>query len=233
MGRFRKFVDAVAASQGNLPAQGAGAHPLIPNSGWDVNWNNAVLTSIPPIPPMVFPQSCNYPTWTSTPGTHEDLPVNCVNWYSAFAFCVWDGGRLPTEAESHFTASGGNEQRIYAWGSAIPTFDYALYECAPQLPSYPSCSVDDILRVGSKSPKGDGKFGQVDLAGSMWEWNLDFNAVYPVPCADCANLTDSGIRVARGGTWKYYASTLPATERAGFIPTYREDAIGFRCARTL
>ena len=38
-------------------------------------------------------------TWTDTPGANETYPINCVDWYGAFAFCVWDGGRLPTEAE--------------------------------------------------------------------------------------------------------------------------------------
>jgi hypothetical protein len=37
---------------------------------------------------------CNapYQTWTNTPSTQEDLPINCVNWFESYAFCIWDGG---------------------------------------------------------------------------------------------------------------------------------------------
>jgi formylglycine-generating enzyme required for sulfatase activity len=44
-------------------------------------------------------------------------PLNCVPWHVLFAFCVWDGGRLPTDAEFGFAAAGGSEQRQFPWGS--------------------------------------------------------------------------------------------------------------------
>jgi formylglycine-generating enzyme len=43
-------------------------------------------------------------------------PLNCVPWHVLFAFCVWDGGRLPTDAEFGFAFAGGNEQRPFPWG---------------------------------------------------------------------------------------------------------------------
>jgi formylglycine-generating enzyme required for sulfatase activity len=67
-------------------------------------------------------------------------PLNCVPWHVLFAFCVWDGGRLPTDAEFGFAETGGSEQRQFPWGNAgasdtvhladrsdlslVPTFDY-------------------------------------------------------------------------------------------------------------
>jgi formylglycine-generating enzyme required for sulfatase activity len=67
-------------------------------------------------------------------------PLNCVPWHVLFAFCVWDGGRLPTDAEFGFAASGGSEQRQFPWGntdakdtariadrndlSLVPTYEY-------------------------------------------------------------------------------------------------------------
>jgi formylglycine-generating enzyme len=43
-------------------------------------------------------------------------PLNCVPWHVLFAFCVWDGGRLPTDAEWGFATSGGADQRAFPWG---------------------------------------------------------------------------------------------------------------------
>src|SRR5580693_3178198 len=46
-----------------------------------------------------LPGYFNYSTWTEAAGTQENLPINCVNWYEAYAFCIWDGGGfLPSEA---------------------------------------------------------------------------------------------------------------------------------------
>jgi formylglycine-generating enzyme required for sulfatase activity len=44
-------------------------------------------------------------------------PLNCVPWPVLFAFCVWDGGRLPTDAEFGFALAGGGEQRPFPWGT--------------------------------------------------------------------------------------------------------------------
>ena len=44
-------------------------------------------------------------------------PINCIPWHLLFAFCAWDGSRLPTDAEFQFAGAGGNEQRQFPWGS--------------------------------------------------------------------------------------------------------------------
>ena len=89
--------------------------------------------------------------------------------------------------------------------------------------------------AGSKSPTGDGKWGQADLAGSVWEWNLDwYDDPYAKPCSDCAivSLGTASGRVFRGGAWLYGASYLLSSVRYSKDPTYRNNGVGARCART-
>ena len=88
VGRFRKFV----AAYGGPPGDDAGAHPKIAGSGWQTSWE----AGLPPskFDPAVLRCSTDA-TWTDAPGANEDLPINCVEWYEMFAFCLWDGGRLP------------------------------------------------------------------------------------------------------------------------------------------
>jgi sulfatase modifying factor 1 len=88
-----------------------------------------------------------------------------------------------------------------------------------------------LLSVGSKSPKGDGKWGQSDLGGNVWEWTLDFAAgAYPMPCHDCAAVTKGYYRAFRSGSNDDIAATLRASVRHVYYPEYR-GVVGSRCAR--
>jgi formylglycine-generating enzyme required for sulfatase activity len=167
-------------------------------------------------------------TWTDAAGGNESRPINCLDWFTAAAFCAWDGGRLATEAEWNYAAAGGSEQRYYPWSNppTSTTIDdsYAVY-CGG------SCS--STQKVGAKSPKGDGKWGQSDLAGNLYEWTLDWYASYTNPCNNCAILTDASSRVLRGGYYYSAASYLRSAGRNGNNPPgTRIIWLGARCART-
>ncbi|MCX5747517.1 MAG: formylglycine-generating enzyme family protein, partial [Proteobacteria bacterium] len=166
---------------------------------------------------------------------------NCLNWYEALAFCAWDGGFLPTEAEWNYAASGGTDQRAYPWSNPA-----ALLGIDDTRASYyvdttkqcfgdgvNGCGITDLIVVGTK-PAGDGRWGQSDLGGNVWEWVLDWYASpYPQnPCPDCANLTPATYRVLRGGGFSDGASFLRAGYRNDFDATLRDYNIGLRCART-
>jgi formylglycine-generating enzyme required for sulfatase activity len=60
-------------------------------------------------------------------------------------------------------------------------------------------------RVGSESPKGDGKYGQADLAGNVWEWTL-------IGVTEILEKTHGGlVPLAIGnerGFWRLRASTF-------------------------
>jgi formylglycine-generating enzyme required for sulfatase activity len=229
VGRFRQFVNAGMGTQASPPASGVGANSLIAGSGWNSTWNANLPADTASLKTAV---KCNssFQTWTDTAGGNESMPVNCLDWYTAFAFCAWDGGRLPTEAEWNYAASGGNEQRYYPWSSppTSTTIDdgYAVY-CGG------SCS--GTQNVGSKSPKGDGKWGQSDLAGNVWELTLDWYDNYQISCDNCADITDASAsyRVVRGGDFYSLASYLRSAYRdVVTVPWFDFNLVGARCART-
>jgi formylglycine-generating enzyme required for sulfatase activity len=151
-----------------------------------------------------------------------------MDWYDAMAFCIWDGGYLPTEAEWNFAAAGGSEQRAYPWSnpptSLVADSSEATFGCSQP------CSLADIGRVGAK-PTGDGVWGHADLGGNLIEWVLDFSGAYPTPCTDCANLVDSGAHVFRGGSFFDATDYLRASWRLSGTPDNRSTAFGMRCAR--
>jgi sulfatase modifying factor 1 len=234
VGRFRQFV---ADYPHSVPAPGDGANPQIPGSGWNLAWDFAELPT--DVAGMLQNLNCdsNFQTWTDTPGPDEDLPINCVNWQMAFAFCAWDGGRLPTDAEWSYAASAGDQQRSYPWGSAAPDESLAVY-CA-DYSATAGCAnpvLGDILPVGSELA-GNGQYGQADLAGSMGEWTLDWFNAFPTTCSNCANLDDPeerNLRSTWGGDWAHGSTGLHAYSRiarpadANGMPL---NFVGVRCAR--
>jgi sulfatase modifying factor 1 len=226
VGRFRKFV---AAYSPTMTAAGAGKNPNnASDPGWDIAWNATMPASASDLTAGV---KCNpgYHTWTDSPGTNESLPINCIDWPEAYAFCIWDGGRLPTEAEWNYAATAGSEQRRYPWGAAAPDCSFANFAngdfCV--LPGTGSTN-----RVGSESIIGDGKWGQSDLVGNVWEWVQDvYVSSYPHPCNNCSNTAPGPNRVARGGCYGDNASFLLTSFRYSAPASNRDDVAGARCAR--
>jgi len=173
-----------------------------------------------------------FQTWTDTPEGNEDRPQNCMTWFEAAAFCAWDGGRLPTEAEWNYAATGGDEQLEYPWGNSIDPNDASYrvdytQNCVGD--GVPTCTLADLIVVGTK-PAGNGRWGHADLAGNVWEWTLDWYGNFPMPCNNCANLVSSPSRVVRGGGFENIPYYVLANVRIT-IPTSDYSDIGSRCAR--
>jgi formylglycine-generating enzyme required for sulfatase activity len=175
-----------------------------------------------------------YDTWTPQPGAQESLPINCVNWYTAYAFCIWDGGFLPSEAEWKYAAVGGSEELEYPWGSTDPgtSSQYAIYGCYYPSGTGSCTGAGNIAPVGTPL-LGASRWGHLDIAGSLFEWNLDwYAAAYVSPCTDCAYLTTATQRVTLGGNFDAPAVYFPPKRRYDNPLDSDAYAYGIRCART-
>jgi formylglycine-generating enzyme required for sulfatase activity len=230
VGRFRRFVDAWSFT---APPSNAGAHPHIPDSGWRPAWSAQLPASRAQMKAALACEAINptLATWSDVPGARESRPINCVTWYDAFVFCLWDGGRLPTEAEWEYAAANGPANDPYPWGAAPPSRTLAAFGCQFE-PAGTGCQGGDIAPVGS-FPPGRNLAGHHDLAGNMSEWILDaFDAYVPVAERDTANTARGGLRIGRGGSWFAAPVHLRAAARSASPADYHSSGAGIRCARS-
>jgi len=155
----------------------------------------------------------------------DDLPINCVNWFQADAFCKWKGKRLPTDAEWEKAARGGTET-VYSCG------DESF--CLDDIAWYAKNSDNKLHPVGTKEPNGYGLF---DMLGNVWEWVHDWYNVnyYEQSSENNPEGPDSGsTRILRGGGalgWLSDEEYLRSSYKCHTSPANGWEHDGFRCAQ--
>lgn len=150
-----------------------------------------------------------------------DYPVLWANWMDAAAYCLWAGGRLPTEAEWEYAARGPKAPQ-FPWGNKSPTCSLARFDL---------CSADDTGNVSSYAD-GASWVGALNMAGNVMEWVNDYydEGYYAAsPDENPPGPLTGSHRVLRGGSWASNKFSLRAAKRFHLPPDVGADRIGFRC----
>lgn len=158
----------------------------------------------------------------------DDLPVVCVDWRQAKAWCRWVGGRLPTEAEWEYVARGCGKDIRYPWGDREPGSNLAVISDVDgqQAGKCPEavCSVS----FGNTSD------GLCDMAGNVREWVSDWLDTYPdKPVDSPVGPVNGTFKVMRGGSWRHGPKQAAATVRMGGSLGYNDFSLGFRPVRNV
>ncbi len=219
-------------------------------------WFEWATTPIPTIPTGDFYTGSGSSPCNGVP-THTiaSMPITCVEYDRARAFCQARGGDLPTEAQYEYVLGGLRSQK-YVWGSGEPSCDDAVLDrtrlgvspirgalCNDATllsPAFPG-----VFTHGVSSPIGRdvldiGGTLILDLAGNVAEWARDRYATSEDACwrSEAANiLVDPECRVERdtknvafrGGHFGATAALARASARGAASRNGKYNEIGFRC----
>jgi len=186
--------------------------------------------------------------WRDTRFNDPSFPVVGVDWYDAYAFARWAGGRLPSEDEWE-KAARGTDARVYPWGNEwdrtkaqgvlsayeqdelrdLAELEALLVRTTHDWPKRPVVAADAL-------PGGASPYGALNMAGNVWEITRTnfFTRVDMLPFfkgrkgSEFMNRPEA-FHVLRGGTWTSPPVCMTTFYRGKDLLTDRHNEVGFRC----
>ncbi len=154
---------------------------------------------------------------------YADYPVVYVTWYAAQAFCTWESGTLPTEAQWEKAARGW-DGRPYPWGTSPADITLLNYngDHGDIVSAY-----DYLIAL---SP-----YGLLQMSGNVRQWMSDWyqRTYYTVsPYKDPQGPDNGEYKSLRGGAFDDNFQEVETTYRAYHDPTSAGQERGFRCVQS-
>jgi formylglycine-generating enzyme required for sulfatase activity len=211
MSRF--WIDRAEVTQTDLRAAvEQGFVPTVEPLAGDTAWFPYIVESPASPSACTAAAEITYPEGAEAPG----LPLNCVGWSTARAYCRYRGGDLPTAAQWEYvaTAAGRSAETAFPWGDDPPvcevgdctgatgpchaadtqSFDACRPEpLGPAFGSPPAASAEhaDPEHGDASVPLGEHPSSVVfALAGGVRELTLDAFHPYDAPCWRATTLRD-------------------------------------------
>ena len=152
-----------------------------------------------------------------------NCPVVGVDWWDAYAYAKWRGGRLPTEKEWEKSARGqagkkypwGNELDLSAFNGGVDQ-DKTDEKAAGEIDGFHYWSPVDAF------PGDQSGYGVQDLAGNVSEWTDSWEAHPDTP--------DKKVPIKRGASFTTKEGFEMTARRIAKTPEERNFWTGFRIA---
>ncbi|MBN9160243.1 MAG: hypothetical protein BGO98_11350 [Myxococcales bacterium 68-20] len=160
-----------------------------------------------------------------------DVPMTCVDWCSAAAYCAWADARLCGRiGGGAATSDTFTDPALNEWTRACTGGPTADRWCYGDEPNTTACNTT-ALDVGALSPVGKlaacvgGVDGLHDMSGNAWEWTNGCNENQDDPSNDGCPFRGGGYRGGLDGSKCAVGSYL---RRGAAL-----QDIGFRCCKSL
>ena len=190
----------------------------------------------------LFDTACTQALWQAVMGENPssfqgaDRPVEKVSWNDCQEFLTRLNREipglqliLPSEAQWEYACRAGTSTP-FSFGETISP------EQVNYNGNYPYTNGEKGRDRGETVPVGSlpvNPWGLYEMHGNVDEWCHDGLRSYGAePIADPMGPLEVGaLRVIRGGAWYYEARGCRSANRHAIVPGYRDDSLGFRCAR--